>query len=78
MTVPLTAGRDSGPGEMGRGSLPTSNGITPRCGTRFLPPRRPHGDHFMCSSCGFASGKEGGNVKTPALLSRDKGAGAGE
>jgi len=38
--VPLTAGRDSGasgasgPGEMGQGSLPTSNGITPRCGTR--------------------------------------------
>jgi hypothetical protein len=52
--VPLTAGRDSGasgPGEMGQGSLPTSNGITPRWGTRFLPPIRPLQDHQETTSC---------------------------
>ncbi len=45
--MPLTAGRDSGasgPGEMGQGSLPTSNGRTPCWGIRFLSRRRPHPD----------------------------------
>ena len=44
--MPLTAGPQqqgaSGPGEMGQGSLPTSNGRTPCWGIRFLPRRRPH------------------------------------
>jgi hypothetical protein len=79
VTMPLTAGRDSGasgPGEMGRGSLPTSNGITQRFGTRFLPSRRPQQGHLGTTSCAlmwFCRRQGSGNAKTPEPLSRGRG-----
>ena len=60
--VPLTAGRvalgaspcdsgTSGPGEMGQGSLPTSNGITLHWGDEVPAPRTPRQDHLGINSC---------------------------